>query len=88
MTGVQTCALPICVFENPLFAAGTRALCQAVADCTQAGAVTVIGGGDTASAVREFGFDDKFSHVSTGGGASLEYCEGKKLPGMAPFAVK
>ena len=79
---------PMGVFENPRFAAGTRALCQAVADCTQAGAVTVIGGGDTASAVREFGFDDRFSHVSTGGGASLEYCEGKELPGMAPFRVK
>ena len=78
---------PMGVFENPLFAAGTKALCQAVADCTKAGAVTVIGGGDTASAVREFGFADKVSHVSTGGGASLEYCEGKKLPGMAPFEL-
>ena len=66
----------------------TKALGQAVADCTKAGAVTVIGGGDTASAVREFGFEDKVSHVSTGGGASLEYCEGKALPGMAPFEVK
>ena len=79
---------PMGVFENPLFAAGTKALGQAVADCTKAGAVTVIGGGDTASAVREFGFDDKVSHVSTGGGASLEYCEGKALPGMTPFEVK
>ena len=79
---------PMGVFENSLFAAGTKALCQAVADCTAAGAVTVIGGGDTASAVREFGFADKVSHVSTGGGASLEYCEGKKLPGMAPFEIK
>ena len=79
---------PMGVFENPLFAGGTRALCQAVAECTRAGAVTVIGGGDTASAVREFGFDDKVSHVSTGGGASLEYCEGKPLPGMVPFELK
>lgn len=78
---------PMGVFENSLFAAGTKALCQAVADCTKAGATTVIGGGDTASAVHQFGFEDKVSHVSTGGGASLEYCEGKKLPGMAPFEL-
>lgn len=79
---------PMGVFENPLFAKGSQALAQAVADCTKAGAVTVIGGGDTASAVRQFGVADKVSHVSTGGGASLEYCEGKKLPGMAPFEIK
>lgn len=79
---------PMGVFENPLFAGGTKALCRAVADCTKDGAVTVIGGGDTAAAVREFGFDSKVSHVSTGGGASLEYCEGKKLPGMAPFEIR
>lgn len=79
---------PMGVFENAAFAEGTKLLCQAVADCTAEGAVTVIGGGDTAAAVRKFGFADKVSHVSTGGGASLEYCEGKKLPGMAPFEVK
>ncbi len=79
---------PMGVFENAAFAEGTKLVCQAVADCTSDGAVTVIGGGDTASAVRKFGFADKVSHVSTGGGASLEYCEGKKLPGMAPFEVK
>jgi phosphoglycerate kinase len=78
---------PMGVFENPLFAEGSKKLASAVADCTKAGAVTVIGGGDTASAVRQFGVADKVSHVSTGGGASLEYCEGKKLPGMAPFEI-
>lgn len=79
---------PMGVFENVLFAAGTKALGEAVAKCTASGATTVIGGGDTASAVREFGFEDKVSWVSTGGGASLEYCEGKKLPGMAPLEVR
>ena len=79
---------PMGVFENAAFAEGSKVLCQAVADSTRDGAVSVIGGGDTASAVRKFGFADKVSHVSTGGGASLEYCEGKKLPGMAPFEVK
>lgn len=79
---------PMGVFENAAFAEGSKVLCQAVADSTREGAVSVIGGGDTASAVRKFGFADKVSHVSTGGGASLEYCEGKKLPGMAPFEIK
>lgn len=79
---------PMGVFENPLFAAGTTAVGAAVTDCTTQGAVTVIGGGDTASAAKQFGFEDKVSYVSTGGGASLEYCEGKKLPGMAPLELK
>jgi phosphoglycerate kinase len=78
---------PMGVFENALFAAGTVAVGEAVAKATAAGATSVIGGGDTASAVRQFGFEDKVSYVSTGGGASLEYCEGKKLPGMAPLEI-
>lgn len=79
---------PMGVFEDAKFAEGTKKLAEAVADLTQKqGAVTVIGGGDTASAVRQFKVADKVSHVSTGGGASLEYCEGKKLPGMEPFRL-
>jgi phosphoglycerate kinase len=79
---------PMGVVENKLFASGTIALGTAVVRSTAAGATSVIGGGDTASAVRQFGFMEKVSYVSTGGGASLEYCEGKKLPGMAPLEVK
>ena len=79
---------PMGVFENKLFAAGSIAVGEAVVKATEAGATSVIGGGDTASAVRQFGIDSKVSWVSTGGGASLEYCEGKKLPGMAPLEVK
>lgn len=79
---------PMGVFENDKFAAGTRELAKAVAEATEKqGTVTVIGGGDTAAAVRQFGYAGKVSHVSTGGGASLEYCEGKKLPGMEPFKI-
>ena len=78
---------PMGVFEDAKFAGGTKALAEAVAAVTPKGATTVIGGGDTASAVRQFKVADKVSHVSTGGGASLEYCEGKKLPGMEPFRV-
>ena len=79
---------PMGVFEDPKFAQGTKDLAEAVAKMTQEhGTVTVIGGGDTASAVRQFKVADKVSHVSTGGGASLEYCEGKKLPGMEPFRI-
>jgi 3-phosphoglycerate kinase len=71
---------PMGVFENPLFAKGTRAVAEGVARCTKNGGLTVVGGGDTASAAKQLGFDRDVSHVSTGGGASLEFCEGRQLP--------
>ena len=74
---------PIGVFEMERFSAGTRAVAEAVAQATALGATTIIGGGDTATAAEEYGIEDKVSHVSTGGGASLELLEGKNLPGVA-----
>ena len=76
---------PMGVFENPVLAKGTIAVAQALAETD---ATTIIGGGDSAAAVIQLGFADKMSHISTGGGASLEYLEGKVLPGIAVIADK
>jgi phosphoglycerate kinase len=77
---------PMGVFEMEKFQHGTKAVAEAVAEATEKGAFSLVGGGDSVAAVNKFGFADKVSYVSTGGGAMLEYFEGKELPGIA--AVK
>ena len=77
---------PMGVFENPAYANGTIEVCKAISELPEA--MTVIGGGDSAAAAIQLGFKDKFTHISTGGGASLEYMEGKELPGIAIIQEK
>jgi phosphoglycerate kinase len=74
---------PLGVFEMPTFAKGTIALGDAIAEATKNGAFSLVGGGDSVAAVKQFGFEPKVSYVSTGGGAMLESLEGKTLPGIA-----
>ena len=76
------------VFEMPPFDAGTRAVAGAVAEATAKGAITIIGGGDSAAAVEQLGFAEQVSHVSTGGGASLEMLEGKAFQTVAVLDQK
>merc|ERR1712093_289964 len=79
---------PMGVFEMEKFEKGTKVMMDAIVDATKAGTTTVIGGGDTATACKKYKTEDKVTHVSTGGGASLELLEGKVLPGLAALSDK
>ena len=88
LEGAQTVVWngPMGVFEMSNYANGTIGVCKAIAELKDA--KTIIGGGDSAAAAIQLGFADKFSHISTGGGASMEYLEGKVLPGVAAISEK
>ena len=79
---------PMGVFEFDAFAKGTEAVAKAVAKATEEGAVSIVGGGDSIAALKKTGLSEKISHISTGGGATLEFLEGKVLPGIAAIADK
>jgi phosphoglycerate kinase len=78
---------PMGVFEMAPFASGTKAIAEELAKITKSGSLTVIGGGDSAAAISQFGFEKDVTHVSTGGGASLEFFEGRVLPGVEPYII-